>query len=41
MKKYVMALILGFAVLFTVSSCEDSMEEITTLEGDPKLEKPE
>ena len=32
MKKYLMALILGLAVLLTVSSCEDNMNEITKQE---------
>lgn len=41
MKKYLMAFILGFAVLMTVSSCEDNMSEITKQEVDKtKIERP-
>lgn len=41
MKKYLMAFILGFAVLMTVSSCEDSMSEITKQETEkPKVSRP-
>ncbi len=42
MKKYLMAFILGFAVLMTVSSCEDASDEITieTTEN-TKEKKPE
>ncbi len=42
MKKYLMAFILGFAVLMTVSSCEDSMSEITLENtGKEKVKQPE
>lgn len=42
MKKYLMALIFGFAVLMTVSSCDDNMSEITKQEVDKtKVEEPQ
>lgn len=41
MKKYLMAFIFGFAVLLTVSSCEDNLSDITKQETEKaKTQKP-